>query len=119
MAKKIYKAECIKTLANVCDTKRGVIKLVELWDFNGKKFRFTFENSNGTPCGFDYKHCVDVFNIAEDSWKHVGDKNDILPFANGVEIDCVNYFGNGRQLIQGAHYFIQACLEYIKVLYLS
>lgn len=118
MAKKTYKAELVKILASECDTNKGIVRLVQLWDFNGRKFRFTFENSNGTPCGFDYKHCVDVFNVTEDAWKHIGDKRDILAFAKGVEIDCVNYYGNSRKLIQSAQYFMDACLEYVKALYL-
>ena len=118
MAKKTYKAELIKVLASDCDTNKCIVRLVQLWDFNGLKFRFRFENSNGTPCGFDYKHCIDFFNVNEGEWKHVADKSDILAFAKGVKIDCVNYYGNSRTLIQGAQYFMDACLEYIKALYL-
>lgn len=118
MAKVIYKAELIKVLASVCDTNRGIVRLVQLWNFNGMKFRFTFENSNGTPCGFDYKHCVDVFNVDAGEWKHIGDKRDIMAFAKGVDIDCSSYYGNGRKIMQGAQYFMDACLEYVKALYL-
>lgn len=106
----------IKDLSNIVDPEHGKTRVVTLWEYKGKKFRFTFENSNGTPCGFDYKHCVDVFNVEEDTWKHIADKKDILAFAKR-EIDCVSYYGNAHLFAKSVQAFMDACLEYVKVLY--
>ena len=114
MATKGFKM--IKTLQNRCDTNKGIVKLVELHEYNGKTFKFTFENSNGTPCGYDYKHSVSVFNKDADEWKQIGDKNDINAFAS-QPIDYANYFGNGTKLMNGARAFMEACKEYVKAIY--
>ena len=103
----------IKDFANK-QVDRSGYRFVTLWDYNGKKFRITFENSNGTPCGFDYKHCVDVF--VNDQWLHVADKNDILAFAKG-ECNCTDYLATVYQYGVWNRVFTEACIEYIKVLY--
>ena len=104
----------IKELAN--KHQRDCFKFVTLWDYKGKKFRFTFENSNGTPCGFDYKHCIDVFSTDNDEWKHLADKKDILAFAK-CEINCVEYYGSPYVLGKASRDFTEACIEYLKALY--
>lgn len=114
MATKDFKL--IKVLANETDTQKGVVKRIELHEYMGKKFKFTFENSNGTPCGFDYKHCIKVFSLGKDEWSNIADKNEILSFADG-KIDCCNYYGNARTLEQGAVRFMEACKQYVKALY--
>lgn len=106
----------IKDLSNIVDPKNGKTRVVSLWEYKGRKFRFTFENTNGTPCGFDYKHCIDVFNINDDEWKHLTDKKDILAFAK-CEINCVEYYGNPYTLRKASSDFTDACIEYLKALY--
>ena len=110
------KFKLIKVLDNRADTDKGVIRLVELHEYKGKVFKFTFENSNGTPLGYDYKHSVRVFNQDADEWKNLGDKQDIGAFAT-QHIDYANYFGNGTKLMQGARAFMEACKEYVKAIY--
>lgn len=110
------KFKLIKVLDQKTDTVNGIVRLVELHEYKGKVFKFRFENSNGRPCGFDYKHSASVFNQQQDEWKYLGDKNDILAFASR-EIDCVNYYGNGASLRRGAKAFMEACQEYVKILY--
>lgn len=102
----------IKELAN--KHQRDCFKFVTLWDYKGKKFRFTFENSNGTPCGFDYKHCIDVFT--NDQWQHVADKNDIDAFVKG-ECNYADYYATIYEYGKWSRAFTDACIEYIKVLY--
>lgn len=106
----------IKILHNVADTNKGIIKLSKLVEYKGKKFLYMFENSNGTPCGFDYKHCIKVFNTESDEWKNLADKDLINPFADGV-IDYVNYFGSSVRLSSGALLFMDACDRFVKMLY--
>ena len=106
----------IKDLSNIIDPEHGNTRVIKLWEYKGKKFRFTFENTNGIPCGFDYKHCVDVFCATEDTWKHLADKKDILGFAK-YEIDCTSYYGNAHLMRRRVQYFTEACIEYLKVLY--
>lgn len=106
----------IKDLSNIVDPEHGNTRVATLWEYKGKKFRFTFENSNGTPLGFDYKHCIDVFNVSEDTWKHLADKKDILAFAK-CEIDCTAYYGNSYTMGKASRDFTEACIEYLKALY--
>lgn len=106
----------IKVLAQETDTKKGVVKRIELHEFMGKKFKFTFENSNGTPCGWDYKHSIKVFNTDSDEWKNIADKSEILSYSK-THIDCANYFGNAYSLEQGAKKFMEACKLYVNDLY--
>ena len=106
----------LKVLSDRLDGSRGVYELVELREYNGKKFKFIFTNSNGTPLGFDYKHCIDVFNVNNDSWQHLADKSDILAFSNH-DIDCSSYYGSAEKLDLSRRYFMDACCEYLKVLY--
>lgn len=110
------KFKLIKTLQEKQDTQKGVVALVELHEYKGKVFKFTFENSNGTPCGYDYKHSVSVFNQQQDEWKRLGDKDDIKAFAT-QPIDCVNYYGNGAQLMRGARAFMEACKGFVAAIY--
>ena len=106
----------IKTLQEVNDTKNGKVALVELHEYNGKVFKFRFENSNGDPCGFDYKHAASVFNKESDEWKNIGDKRDIQAFAT-QPIDYSNFYGNGARIMRDAKAFMEACKAYVKVLY--
>lgn len=106
----------IKDLSNIVDPKNGKTRVVTLWEYKGRKFRFVFENTNGTPCGFDYKHCIDVFKINDDEWKHLADKKDILAFAK-CEINCVEYYGSPYVLGKASRDFTEACIEYLKALY--
>lgn len=106
----------IKVLAQETDTKKGVVKRIELHEYKSVKFKFTFENSNGTPCGWDYKHCIKVFCLSKGEWNNIADKDEILSFADG-KIDCCNYYGNARTLEQGAVKFMEACKKYVKALY--
>ena len=106
----------IKVLAQETDTEKGVVKRIELHEYKGVKFKFTFENSNGTPCGWDYKHCIKVFCLSKGEWNNIADKDEILSFADG-KIDCCNYYGNARTLEQGAVKFMEACKKYVKALY--
>ena len=84
MKKTTSKNTLVKVLCDTCDTKNGIVKLVELHRVNGKMFKFIFENSNGTPLGFDYKHCAKVFNTDSDEWKNVGDKDGIRIYEGDI-----------------------------------
>lgn len=59
--------------------------------FGDKVFRVVYENSNGTPCGYDYKHCVDVFNATSDEWHHVINRDYIQNIVT-KPMDFSNYF---------------------------
>lgn len=106
----------IKTLQEVNDTYRGKVALVELHEYKGKVFKFRFENSNGDPCGFDYKHAASVFNKEQDEWKNLGDKSEINAFAT-QPIDYTDYYGNGAKIMRGAKAFMEACKGYVVALY--
>lgn len=98
------------------DSNKGRMAQVELHSYKGRKFKFVYENSNGTPCGFDHKHCILFFDEEGGTWNYIADKSEILTFANG-ECDCVNYFGREMAYKRYAAVFMDACKELVKVLY--
>lgn len=104
----------VKELARKLDN--CVCRLIQLWEYKGRKFRFVFENSNGTPCGWDKKHCIMVFNLASDEWKGLADKTEILSLSP-TPIDCCKYYGDQSQYMRGAERFMEACKKYIKLIY--
>lgn len=59
--------------------------------FGNRIFRVVYENSNGTPCGYDYKHCVDVYNVTSDEWHHVISRDYIQNIVT-KPMDFCNYF---------------------------
>lgn len=106
----------IKELARVADGRKGIFRLIQLWGYQDRKFRFIFENSNGTPCGFDYKHCIKVFNYSSDEWKSLADKDEIDGLVKS-SLDYDTYYGNEASIIRDAENFMKACKEYIKLIY--
>lgn len=113
----------LHVLEHTINAERGIYRHVTLWKYKDKKFKFIFENSNGTPLVFDDKHCILAFNTNEDTWKRVADKRDILCFSdNKNNIDCENYYAlniNDTQIkmLSSAKSFDEACEKYIKLLY--
>lgn len=109
-------------LEHTINAEAGIYRHVTLWKYKGKKFKFIFENSNGTPLGFDDKHCILAFNTNEDTWKRVADKRDILGFSDNKDIDCENYYALSMydtqiKMLSSAKSFDEACVKYIKLLY--
>lgn len=49
---------------------------MQVFRFNGKKFRIRIEHSNGSPCGFNYKCCVAIM-LPDGTFSNLVDNYDI------------------------------------------
>jgi len=104
----------IKTLKK--EQTRDSIILSQLFRYKNRVFKFYFDNSNGTPLGFDSKHCIKVFNIDTNEWKNIADDSDIDSFANKeIKYDWV--YSENEHAMDWAIEFMEACKRYVEVLY--
>lgn len=51
----------------------GVTKQTKTYSLNGEKFQIRFENSNGSPIGFNYKMCLSQYSKTEAKWNNLED----------------------------------------------
>lgn len=108
------KVRRIKTLRQ--EEWRDGCALIVLIEYKGRKFKVKFENSNGDPLGFDYKHCIDVLDSGSGTWKHVADRREIVGLMKSAP--DFSPYGRGAYLTtNGAWDFVKACEEYIKLIY--
>ncbi len=65
--------EILDTFQNI-DTENGMTRKVNWYSLkNGKKFRITYENSNGFPMGFNYKKCIAQYSPDDCKWNNLED----------------------------------------------
>ena len=57
----------------VNDLNRGITKQTKTYSLNGERFQIRYENSNGTPMGFNYKMCLAQYSKAESKWNNLED----------------------------------------------
>ena len=57
----------------VNDLRKGLTKQTKTYSLNGEKFQIRFENSNGSPMGFNYKMCLSQYSKAEAKWNNLED----------------------------------------------
>lgn len=106
----------IKLVLKLSDTYiRDCFKYSAIYSYKDKRFKISFENSNGKILGFDSKHSLAVFNKANDKWNYLADINDLQGLTNG-DI-TLNYYTSETVQREGLKHFIAACKKYIKALY--
>ena len=76
---------------------------------NGKKFKVFYDNSNGSPLGFNYKFSASVM---EDSgkWSYVAEKEDI-------GYTTVSYVSDESSRKADAENFCEAMITYLEKIY--
>lgn len=57
----------------VNDLNRGVTKQTKTYSLNGERFQIRYENSNGSPLGFNYKMCLSQYSKSESKWNNLED----------------------------------------------
>lgn len=67
------KLELLDETPLVNDLNKGITKQTKTYSLNGEKFQIRFENSNGSPMGFNYKMCLSQYSKAEAKWNNLED----------------------------------------------
>lgn len=98
MEKKLIKIDETEFISN---SKNGITKLIRYYELNGKKFRIQYENSNGSPLGFNSKKCLDQYSENDARWNHLEDIS-VLKMFNA----CPSYFDMGGSK--------QHCMEFFR-----
>jgi hypothetical protein len=57
----------------VNDLNKGITKQTKTYSLNGERFQIRYENSNGSPMGFNYKMCLAQYSKAESKWNNLED----------------------------------------------
>lgn len=100
-----------------CAEKNRKYQVKQLWKYKDKTFIFNYLNENGTPLGFDYKHCILVYSTALDQWHNLIDVNDIRTLSK-IKLDTNKYFfSDENDFYQQAYSFINACVKFLKLMY--
>jgi len=104
-------------VCNLADVnEKGKHVHIELHQYYGKMFKIVFINENGTPLGFDYNHCIDVFNKDTGEWKHLADKREIGGFVDG-RVNYAEYYCEPAEFLRWCDAFTEGCVKYIKLLF--
>lgn len=107
------KIKVLETTEQTFDRRSGKTRIVKIIEFHNKKFTITFEVSNGSPLGFNYKKCIDI--LGEDGlWHHVADVKRIYPSLHKDYPEVCNYYND---CLRAGDAFIKKCYKYIKLLY--
>lgn len=81
-------------------------KIVEI---SGKKFSIKYENTNGTPLGFNYKFSASIMK-EDGTWSYVAEKKDIN------YLQC-SYTDNNTHRMEDAIVFIEKMIKYLEKIY--
>ena len=73
MAVAKVKLEVLDETPLVNDLHRGITKQTKTYSLNGEKFQIRFENSNGSPMGFNYKMCLAQYSKSDGKWNNLED----------------------------------------------
>ena len=55
------------------DTNQGVTSLTKTYQFGEDKFQIRYENSNGSPLGFNSKMCLRQYSREKAQWNNLED----------------------------------------------
>jgi hypothetical protein len=73
MAVAKVKLEVLDETPLVNNSQGGLTKQTKTYFLNGEKFQIRFENSNGSPMGFNYKMCLSQYSKSEAKWNNLED----------------------------------------------
>lgn len=55
------------------DLKNGITKQTKTYQLGDQKFQIRYENSNGSPLGFNHKMCICQYSKSEAKWNYLED----------------------------------------------
>ena len=96
------KLELLDATPLVNDTDKGITKQTKTYLLNGEKFQIRYENSNGSPSGFNCKMCLCQYSKSEASWNNL---EDIKVLGMGVipsyySKDCITHMKEFFKLME-------------------
>ena len=97
------KLEVIDETPRITDAeKRGITKQTKTYKLNGEKFQIRYENSNGSPLGFNSKMCLAQYSKAEGRWNKLEDIKvlDINPAPSYFSHQCVAHMDQFFELME-------------------
>lgn len=97
----------LTVLTNEETLKRDGLILKRVVKFGDKKFKLTYANENGVPCGFDSRFKIEIMTT-EGTWNTIAGKQDI-GFVN------VNYISS--DLRKNCLEFVKKAEKYIQTIY--
>ena len=93
MAVAKVKLELLDETPLVNDLNKGLTKQTKTYSLNGEKFQIRFENSNGSPMGFNYKMCLAQYSKADAKWNQLEDISvlGMGPIPSYYSVESNNY----------------------------
>jgi hypothetical protein len=81
------------------DTNQGVTSLTKTYGFGEDKFQIRYENSNGSPLGFNSKMCLRQYSREKAQWNNLEDirvlkMSEGIPsyFSSSCKSHCLEFF---------------------------
>ena len=81
------------------DTNKGVTSLIKTYKFGEDKFQIRYENSNGSPLGFNSKMCLRQYSREKAQWNNLEDirvlkMNQGIPsyYSQSCKTHCLEFF---------------------------
>lgn len=68
----------------IINYNKGVTKQTKIYKLGDEKFRIRYENSNGTPLGFNNKMCLSQYSKTDAKWNHLEDIKVLSVFVNEI-----------------------------------
>ena len=81
------------------DTNQGVTSLTKTYQFGEDKFQIRYENSNGSPLGFNSKMCLRQYSREKAQWNNLEDirvlkMSEEIPsyYSRSCKNHCLEFF---------------------------
>ena len=94
------KLKLISKTKLVSDAKNGITRQDKYYEFNGRKFKIRYEESNGSPLGFNSKKCLLRYDEVAGKWNALEDIRTL-----DMKERCTNYFDMGSALREMKEFF--------------
>ena len=66
-------AKLIDETELIVNPNRGITKQIKTYQVGDEKFQIRYENSNGSPMGFNYKMCLAQYSKEKAQWNNLED----------------------------------------------
>jgi hypothetical protein len=111
MTKKL-KLKLLQSSELIADERNGITKQTKYYECEGRKFRITYEMSNGCPLGFNYKKCLSQYDKEAGKWNNLVDIK-----ALDMKVKCTNYYSMGIAKDEMNEFFTKM-IDHLKTVYL-
>lgn len=81
----------------------GDSRITKIYTMGDDKFKIYYENSNGSPMGFNYKKCCAIWDPTNKKWNNLHDIKDIP----NIEHKSPNYYDVRATKLHADEFFIK------------